>query len=632
MEKARGRSKEKVINGMAVGKNKENTLTDYEIRRKGVIAANNEMLQSLNLPPMGSNTHVQQRPKKIPKVTDGRNMVPCGDHNLRSRSRNNLEENVDENVGDDPEYQLEEDAMDDNEVDVEETLELEKVQQKKKEGRGITQKLNIISRVGEAKIKITLNEFGQPVGLDSEEFATTFGTFVRKKIPVACGDWRDVDVKDKLKVWEDVQKHYEINEYGLHFVLETSHMIWKDYKADLKKKHFDANLTDEELMDRRDLRVNEAQWKWLINHWRSPEAVARSIRGKANRGMLRMLHTAGSKSHARVGHDMGVKTGRPPRRDEVFVETHKRKNGEIIPEAAETVEMLKEAAEVNPELKNKTIQEGDLYSRVCGTKEPRGRVRVLGKGPTPQDVGTPGTRSRMPTRLQLEIESHRQTKQEVVCLNKRMDDMQQRFNIMEHMVMSQGVQNIETSSHHASNSRHAESPRSPVLEELHPNEPTNRHLLEEPHAEPTSRHLDNILSGDDFIIRKKAITPRVPSRNTATGSHEATIAEGENLVGKDVILYAVLRSDTPVAKATIVSIHPSSLVGGQPLGVEFYEVVVNVVLKRDALLPRPYDDMQTMADAQYTSIAWPNNRLNVSKRSAMSKSANSKSAGVVQSG
>jgi hypothetical protein len=334
-----------------------------------------------------------------------------------------------------------------------------------------------------------------------------------------------------------------------------------------------------------------------------------------------------------------VKTGRPPRRDEVFVETHKRKNGEIIPEAAETVEMLKEAAEVNPELKNKTIQEGDLYSRVCGTKEPRGRVRVLGKGPTPQDVGTPGTRSRMPTRLQLEIESHRQTKQEVVCLNKRMDDMQQRFNIMEHMVMSQGVQNIETSSHHASNSRHAESPRSPVLEELHnsnqevhPNEPTNRHLLEEPHAEPTSRHLDNILSGDDFIIRKKAITPRVPSRNTATGSHEATIAEGENLVGKDVILYAVLRSDTPVAKATIVSIDPSSLVGGQPLGVEFYEVVVNVVLKRDALLPRPYDDMQTMADAQYTSIAWPNNRLNVSKRSAMSKSANSKSAGVVQSG
>ncbi|EEC72983.1 hypothetical protein OsI_06888 [Oryza sativa Indica Group] len=265
---------------------------------------------------------------------------------------------------------------------------------------------------------------------------------------------------------------------------------------DKPSKHIDY-LSSTGLQNKREIdRVHhETFHEWFRLH-------ARSIRGKANRRMLRMLHTAGSKSHARVGHDMGVKTGRPPRRDEVFVETHKQKNGEIIPEAAETVEMLKEAVEVNPELKNKTIQEGDLYSRVCGTKEPRGRVRVLGKGPTPQDVGTP-------------------------------------------------------------------EPRSPVLEELH---------------------------------------------------------NSNQEVGKDVILYTVLRSDTPVAKATIVSIDPSSLVGGQPLGVEFYEVVVNVVLKRDALLPRPYDDMQTMADAQYTSIAWPNNRLNVSKRSAMSKSANSKSA------
>uniref|UniRef100_A0A0E0MIJ8 Transposase Tnp1/En/Spm-like domain-containing protein n=1 Tax=Oryza punctata TaxID=4537 RepID=A0A0E0MIJ8_ORYPU len=65
------------------------------------------------------------------------------------------------------------------------------------------------------------------------------------------------------------------------------------------------------------------------------------------------------------------------------------------------------------------------------------------------------------------------------------------------------------------------------------------------------------------------------------------------VVGRDVILYAVLRSDIPVAKATIVSTKPSTLVGDEPLGVQFYEVVVNVVLKRDALLPRPYDDCIT---------------------------------------
>ena len=68
-------------------------------------------------------------------------------------------------------------------------------------------------------------------------------------------------------------------------------------------------------------------------------------------------------------------------------------------------------------------------------------------------------------------------------------------------------------------------------------------------------------------------------------------------VGEDVILYAMLRSD-PVAKGTITSTNPNTVLGGENLGTQFCEVVVNVVLKRDADLPRPYDHMETMGDAQ----------------------------------
>jgi len=38
---------------------------------------------------------------------------------------------------------------------------------------------------------------------------------------------------------------------------------------------------------------------------------------------------------------------------------------------------------------DRTIQQGDAFAAVCGVKEPRGRVRCLGLGPTPQDIGTP---------------------------------------------------------------------------------------------------------------------------------------------------------------------------------------------------------------------------------------------------
>ncbi|KAF0912248.1 hypothetical protein E2562_013200 [Oryza meyeriana var. granulata] len=64
------------------------------------------------------------------------------------------------------------------------------------------------------------------------------------------------------------------------------------------------------------------------------------------------------------------KKGYPARRDEVWIATHLRRNGEPIPEAASTVKELKEVAENHPELKQ-TILEGDLFASVCGEKEPR---------------------------------------------------------------------------------------------------------------------------------------------------------------------------------------------------------------------------------------------------------------------
>ncbi|KAG8056249.1 hypothetical protein GUJ93_ZPchr0002g24441 [Zizania palustris] len=228
---------------------------------------------------------------------------------------------------------------------------------------------------------------------NSREFASVVGTLVRKKISIACDDWRDVDIKQKLDVWTDIQ------------------------------------------------------------------------------------------------------------------------------------EKLQETAVKNLELKEKTIQEGDLFAHVYGLKEPRGHVRVLGNGPTPKDVGTPG---------------------------------------------------------------------SPMSQEGH---------------DEGREEFDTTQDEYQTIYRTKVVAPRVSSKSNVANkrNHDNSYSAEESFVGRDVILYVVMRNDTPVAKATIVSTYPKTIVGGQALGVQFYEVVVNVVLKSDTLLPRPYDDMETLLEAQYLSIAWPNN-------------------------
>jgi hypothetical protein len=57
----------------------------------------------------------------------------------------------------------------------------------------------------------------------------------------------------------------------LRYVLNTSHVKWKEWKADLEKIRFDASLTDEQLMKKCDDRVSEADWKECIKYWRSPK-------------------------------------------------------------------------------------------------------------------------------------------------------------------------------------------------------------------------------------------------------------------------------------------------------------------------------------------------------------------------
>ena len=65
----------------------------------------------------------------------------------------------------------------------------------------------------------------------------------------------------------------------------------------------------------------------------------------------------------------------------------------------------------------------------------------------------------------------------------------------------------------------------------------------------------------------------------------------------DVLLYAWTGPETPVAKATIISVDPDTIVGGETLGPGTYEVLVNVAIRRDATVPYEYDGLQIIADA-----------------------------------
>lgn len=75
-------------------------------------------------------------------------------------------------------------------------------------------------------------------------------------------------------------------------------------------------------------------------------------------------------------------------------------------------------------MKERTIQEGDAYAVLCGLKEPKGYVRLMGLGSTPQDVGTPGLKCYAPTRLQMEVMARKKAESDRDALEQRVFELQ----------------------------------------------------------------------------------------------------------------------------------------------------------------------------------------------------------------
>ncbi|XP_062182055.1 uncharacterized protein LOC133886331 [Phragmites australis] len=296
---------------------------EYDKQRLANIAANKRRLAALDIPSM--NTSVQQcQPNKKAKKNQWASDVARERPNLRPRPQRNSQE----------EQGCEEGANEELTAP-----NLNDGIQDKRNGRGITRKENIFSRTPDMpKLKIELNDYGQPVGENSKQFASVVGCQVRKKLPLGCDDWRLVDPEKKYELWTDLQTFYDLDDSAFNWVIATASTKWKEYKSTLKELYFDPTLTDDELLSRCDTRVNDDDWKYLIDYWRSPEHEARTLIAKANRAKLKLTHTSGSKSYARSGHELSATLGRPPRRDEVFIKTHTHKNGVPSSQAAPIIE------------------------------------------------------------------------------------------------------------------------------------------------------------------------------------------------------------------------------------------------------------------------------------------------------
>ena len=157
------------------------------------------------------------------------------------------------------------------------------------------------------KIKIELNNEGQPIGENYRRLSSCIGVQTRKMLPVGCSDWRLVDVELKKALWTDIkvlkfpsfaswwvskvlplpigfftncffltlQKRFDIDDKAMDWVISSAGAKWKQYKAKLKQQIYDETLTDEEMKNLHGHRIDPHELDALLKIWRSPESQVR---------------------------------------------------------------------------------------------------------------------------------------------------------------------------------------------------------------------------------------------------------------------------------------------------------------------------------------------------------------------
>ncbi|XP_010470375.1 PREDICTED: uncharacterized protein LOC104750296 [Camelina sativa] len=206
-------------------------------------------------------------------------------------------------------------------------------------------------------------------------------------LPIDYADWRLVSSNIKEKAWELVQSKFKFDDPMRRkaYVMSALGSRCKDVKLRLWKEHKKSNLI--ETLRNRPEKIPENQWSHFVHKrftekWKKMQE--RNTRSQKNNTMP---HLCGRKSFSRKRNEIKVKIGKTPCRAEFFIETRKKPDGTFVSEEAKIrAEALTTLMEQNPQVpSNVTARLDDEYAQVFGP-ESSGRVRCVGRGPTPSKL------------------------------------------------------------------------------------------------------------------------------------------------------------------------------------------------------------------------------------------------------
>ncbi|XP_052726146.1 uncharacterized protein LOC128194641 [Vigna angularis] len=157
---------------------------------------------------------------------------------------------------------------------------------------------------------------------------------------------------------------------------------WAAHRQRLWNEFYDPTKTKDQIICNVPTGIDRTQWAHFVTYRLKPETMDICKKNRENRKKQVIPHTGGSKPISRRRHEMLLDSGKLPSRGMLYIETHKKKDGSFVNEAAKAI-----AEQIEVGLSQSTTDESqvsphDVVGRVLGP-EHSGRVRCMGLGAAP---------------------------------------------------------------------------------------------------------------------------------------------------------------------------------------------------------------------------------------------------------
>ncbi|KAL5124208.1 Cell division protein FtsZ 2-1, chloroplastic [Glycine soja] len=187
--------------------------------------------------------------------------------------------------------------------------------------------------------------------------------------------------------------YFKINEAGAKRCCKLSmRRKWAANRQSLWNEFNDPTKTRDEIIKNVPIGIDKDQWARFVHYRHKPSTLELCRRNKEIRRKQVIPHTGGSKANPRRRNELVMtlnllETGKLPSRGQLYIETHKRKDGSFVNEAAKTIAEQIEVGLTQSIVDESEVSPLDAVGRVLGNT----RLRASSLSSSSSGVGFPSS-------------------------------------------------------------------------------------------------------------------------------------------------------------------------------------------------------------------------------------------------